>query len=155
MRRPGLALLAIALLAAVPPALADQSVDVGPAHLATATMDAGDGCEAGGNGYGVRSIAVRVDDPRAADGHKEAALRSECNAYSNEWGSGQGGYLTVYAYSQEFGTPGPSVGYTWYGWAYGEGGRQCGSSASVSGTAFQTGCPSPDGSAPPLLPALP
>lgn len=153
--RPGALLLFALSLALLPAAVADQSVDAGPVHVTTVSVDSGDGCGAGGNGYGVRSVVVHVDDPRAADGFKEAGLQNQCTAYDAEWGSGQGAYLSIYAYSQEFGTPGPSVGYQWYGWSDGSGARTCGGSISVGGTSFMTGCPSPDGSAPPLLPTLP
>ena len=143
-------LTAIALL---PLAGADQSISAGPATLSTMNADYGDGC-GGTNGGSQREVRVHVDDPRPNGGTKDVVVGSACNSYDDGSNAFESSSLYLYYSDVQFGQQGPSLFYAWYGGSY-NGGSWCGSSAS-SGTVTQSlGCPSPDGSAPPMIPVLP
>lgn len=154
MRLLAPALLAMAILTA-PIAIADQSIDQGPAHVGTTNVDAGDGCEDGDSGYSMRTAEVRVDDPRSPMGFQQIGVYSACYAYSNEYGSGSGGTIGVQWTDRQFGVDGPGAYFGWFGWSNDGGAPYCGSVLIVAGVAIPTGCPSPDGSRPPVLPTLP
>lgn len=146
--------LAIALaILLLPIAQADQSIAAGPATLSMTNADYGDGC-GGTNGGTQREVQLRVDDPRPNGGWKAAGVGSACNSYDDGTNEFEGSYLYVYYTDIEFGAPGPSASYGWYGGSA-NGSSWCGSWASTGTLTQNLGCPSPDGSAPPMLPVLP
>lgn len=148
------AVLVISLtLLLVPLAQADQSLGAGPATVSTMNADYGTGC-GGANGGTQREVRVRIDDPRPNGGWKEIVLGTACNSYDDGTSEFESSYLYVYYSDVEFGQPGPSAYYGWYGGSY-NGATTCGSYVSTGTITESLGCPAPDGSAPPMLPVLP
>lgn len=148
------AILAVLVLslALAPLAAADQSITAGPARAETINGTWGDGC-GGPNGGDTRTIVVNVDDPRGG-GSTTAVADWSCARY--DFGAGDYHFRTfsVYASNTQFNTPGPSAYYSWYGGttpSY----SFCGSHVGTGATYVSLGCPAPDGSAPPMIPALP
>ncbi|MFA5861131.1 MAG: hypothetical protein WDA16_05500 [Candidatus Thermoplasmatota archaeon] len=149
----GALLIGLSLLA-FPLASADQSLNAGPATLSTSNTTYGDGCD-GSNGGTTREAKLLVTDPRPNAGYKQAAIGTSCYRY--DYGGGnvyEGSYLQIYAGSWEYNGGGPNAYYNWYG-GDSAGTQYCGSSAGTGSMYEPLGCPSPDGSAPPMMPELP
>lgn len=145
--------ICLGLLMLAPIAGADQSIGAGPATVSTMNVEYGDGCD-GTNGGAQREIRVHVDDPRPNGGTKDVVVGSGCNSYDDGSTDIETSYLYAYYFDFQFGQPGPSAYFVWYGGSY-NGASWCGSSASMGSVWSNFGCPSPDGSAPPMLPVLP
>lgn len=141
------ALLALAALATVlaPAAAADTAVAEGPLAASTANTEAGD-CEA--SGFRSRTAEARV----SPDGVNSAwvYVASYCSAWLPD-GSASG--LYVFAGRCTYATcAGAFAGW----WAVESGAwRDCSSAVGAFGPVLFPGCPTPDGSGPPLLPVLP
>lgn len=147
-----LALLSLTLLAL--PAAADQEYVAGPASLRTASNDA-DPC-GDGSGYQQRSIVAAVE----ANEHQrlQAAMSNYCSQWSHDWSTATYGGLGVMAGRCGDWGCGPYASYDWFyveeQYSFGGGYKSCTSTLYLSGLGLSLGCPSPDGSPPPMLPPL-
>ncbi|HEV8361390.1 MAG TPA: hypothetical protein VGR28_13150 [Candidatus Thermoplasmatota archaeon] len=150
------ALLALGLLAlslAAPSAVADQAIVQGPASVTTTNTATGD-CD--DNGYVARTAAAEV----AVDEHNRfgAWLANGCTAFSRDGWSEQHGWLNVGAGRCGDWGCGPYSAVWWNGdhWSFESySWGSCSSGFYASGPVLFLGCPSLDGSGPPMLPELP
>lgn len=148
-----LALLSLTVLAL--PAAADQDVAAGPASVTTRNNDA-DPCGDGG-GWQQRVAVAQVE----ANEHQrvQASLNNYCSEWSRDGASQRFHGLGVMAgRCGEWGC-GPYASFDWFyveeSYPWGGGYKSCTSTLYLSGVGLSLGCPSPDGSPPPMLPPLP
>ncbi len=147
--------LAAALVAGafVPVAAADQYLEAGPAHVRT--QNYGDG-DCASDGFSYRGAAAWTNDTGL--GAVGVDVVSYCRTTS--WGDTHVSQqrLFVIAYRDSGGASGPFLVYDWDAYQYESAWGNytyCQGTLIVSGPQFYTGCPNPDGSGAPLLPALP
>lgn len=152
--------LALALLALLPFAAADQDTQVGPAYVLTQNGGFGDGdCDAATDGGQTRYARAGV----ALTPHDEIAVVYAQHCYTGSWSDpydsyseqNEGGSVQVGRFADD--NPGPVAQVNWHDHRYDYGsweGRSCYTSLYVSGPGVSLGC-LPNGERWPMLPALP
>lgn len=151
----------LALLLLAPLALADQSVSTGPAQATTTSSDVGDAC-GGANGFHERDARLVV----SPDGRNVIVVELAQGCYDSSSGApyyfeghGNQTYAGVTRTGPNPGDGATLAAFSWTTWHAGSPyvGYQssCDSRLDVLSVRPDLGCPTPDGSAAPMLPVLP